>query len=69
MTLRLDFTPISVVVVCDGCDWRTITADRLTAWQAAADHEAEVHPESMQARDRLRVYRWRHTPAETPPGR
>lgn len=43
MSIRLDSTKFSVVVVCS-CGWRTVThGDRTTGWQIGAEHERRTH--------------------------
>lgn len=50
MAIRLDFTSISVVVVCDACpEWRALRGSRIAAWAAARDHEKEAHEGQRQA--------------------
>ena len=50
MAIRLDFTQISVVVICDKCpEWRALRGDRVTAWAAARDHEQDAHKGERQA--------------------
>lgn len=45
--IRYDVTPVSVIVYCD-CGWRELELDRDAARRLAAQHEANVHPESRQ---------------------
>lgn len=50
MAIRLDFTSLSVVIVCDKCPhWRALRYDRVSAWAAAKDHEADAHEGERQA--------------------
>lgn len=51
MTLRLDYTQYSVVVLCNDCPWWTAFAfDRTEGWTIAARHEQRTHPDQTQAR-------------------
>lgn len=58
--IRLDFTQISTVAVCDLCTWRGIGHDRAHAWQLAAQHEKSCHPDTTQAQQALSSYLHRH---------
>lgn len=53
--LSLDYTRLSVVVLCSECHWwRGFGFDRLDGWTTAARHEGTWHPDQEQARDALR---------------
>lgn len=43
VTIRLDSTAHSVVVVCSACPWRTVVTDRAAGWTAGASHERRTH--------------------------
>jgi hypothetical protein len=64
MTIRLDSTQISTVVLCDSCPWWRGFADtRDEGWRVGARHEQGAHPgESVQARETLRMRVKRNTP-------
>lgn len=50
MAIRIDFSSVSVVVVCDKCPhWRALRETRVSAWEAAAEHERESHDGQQQA--------------------
>lgn len=46
MTIKLDSTPLTVVVVCQKCNWRQIVTDRGQGWAAGARHLDYVHPDA-----------------------
>lgn len=55
MSIKLDFTQHSIVVVCSDCPtWRALRFTRAEAWTAAANHELTLHPERLQARESLK---------------
>lgn len=58
MTIRLDSTRHSIVIVCTICGlgWRGFAFDKLDAWTRAAAHEERTHPELDQARSALRKH-------------
>lgn len=52
MTIKLDSTQISVVVLCSECPWWHGFADsKHEGWAVGARHEKRVHPKSDQARN------------------
>lgn len=55
MTIRLDSTQISVVVLCTQCPWWRGFADHKDqGWRVGARHEERAHPDTDQARATLR---------------
>lgn len=61
MTIRLDSTQISTVVMCSDCPWWYGFADsRDEGWRVGARHELRAHPETKQARETLRKRESRH---------
>ena len=57
MTIRLDFTTLSVVVKCSDCPWWSgFGFDKADAWTVGARHEKDRHSNSQQARDALRQH-------------
>lgn len=58
--IRLDFTQISTVAVCDLCPWRGIGHDRAHAWHLSAAHEKSCHDGETQAQQALSSYLHRH---------
>jgi hypothetical protein len=64
MTIKLDSTQISVVVMCTRCPWWHGFADsRTEGWRVGARHEQRAHPDTDNARDALsaRVRRQKNT--------
>lgn len=61
MTVTLDCTQHSIVLVCTICGlaWRGFAFDKLDAWTRAAAHEERAHPDLRQARDALSTFRKR----------
>lgn len=54
MSIRLDCTRVTIVIVCDECDfWRAMRFTKLDAWECAAAHEKRVHPGAVQAQNAL----------------
>lgn len=53
MTIKLDISPCSVVVVCDECPhWQAFAGStRADGRKVAANHERITHPDSFQWRD------------------
>lgn len=50
MTISLDYTTISVVVLCTDCPWWAGAADsKLEGWKVGTAHQARVHPGAEQA--------------------
>lgn len=50
MAIHIDFSSVTVVVVCDKCPhWRALRDGRVSAWAAAAEHEREAHDGEQQA--------------------
>lgn len=55
MTISLDHSPVSTVVLCDQCPTFAELADsRVEGWRVGAAHEERAHPADEQARDALR---------------
>ena len=56
MTITADYSPRSVVILCDHrddlgrCPWRTAGTNRAAALRRAADHVAAVHDNPQAAR-------------------
>ena len=66
MAVHIDATQFSTVLYCDRCiGWVVSANSRGEALVIAAKHEASVHPESTQARDRLNKANERARHAET----
>lgn len=60
MTIRLDATQISTVVLCTRCPWWHGFADsRAEGWRVGARHEERAHPETDNARDAIATRRRR----------
>jgi hypothetical protein len=56
MTIRLDSTSESVVIVCTDCPhWSGFAFTKDDAWKRAAAHEEQVHPGQEKARNALRM--------------
>jgi len=54
MMIRLDISARSVVITCDACPyWSAIQLERADAEQSGARHEALVHPDSYDFRQRI----------------
>jgi hypothetical protein len=54
MTISLDSTQISTVVLCDRCPWwRGFADSRDEGWTVGAGHEQRAHPQDDQARNAL----------------
>lgn len=54
MTIKLDSTQISTVVMCTRCPWWHGFADsRKEGWRVGARHEERAHPDSDNARAAL----------------
>lgn len=63
MSMKLDFTQHSIVVVCSDCPtWRALRFTRAEAWGIAAAHELIHHSEQSTARDALKKTRKRCAP-------
>lgn len=55
MVVHIDATQFSTVVYCDACvHWVVSANHRGEALVLAAKHESSVHPDTNQARDRLK---------------
>lgn len=64
MSIRLDCTRVTVVILCDECEfWRAMRFTKLEAWEAAAAHEKRTHPGAVQAQNALSKFRSRLQPA------
>lgn len=67
MTINLDSTQISTVVLCTACPWwRGFADSRDEGWLVGAGHEERVHRETDQARDTLATRRRRAKIGDTP---
>lgn len=62
MTITLDSTDHSTVVVCSICGCQELADSRREGWKVGAAHEQVAHPELVQARDAARTYQKRDTP-------
>jgi len=61
MTIKLDSTQISTVVLCDQCPWwRGFADSRDEGWRVGARHEERMHPGQHNAREALRMHLKRH---------
>lgn len=50
MTIKLDYTSLSVVVVCTDCPWwYGFGFDREDGWVTGTRHQSNVHPGENQA--------------------
>lgn len=68
MTIKLDSTNYSVVVLCDRCPWWYGFADhKAEGWRVGARHEERAHPDIDQARNTLdkRKSRARHAVSQS----
>lgn len=52
--IYLDYTKVSVVIVCDECDLHLFAFTKLEGWRRAAAHEERAHAGRYNARDALR---------------
>lgn len=51
MTIKLDISPNSIVLYCEGCGhWRGLAFDREDAERRGAAHEERVHPDDWTFR-------------------
>lgn len=58
MTIRLDKTAETVVILCSQCPgWRELRLTVADAWIAGASHDSRAHPGNEQAADMLRKIR------------
>lgn len=62
MTISLDSTRHSTVVLCDECGSADLADSIREGWIKAAAHELRAHPERVQAREAERMSRNRDTP-------
>jgi hypothetical protein len=61
MAYLVDTSTLSTVVRCTQCPyWHAFTWTRGEGWDAAARHEALVHPDVFTARDAAAQHRRRH---------
>ncbi|GAB6857864.1 hypothetical protein [Microbacterium xylanilyticum] len=53
--IRLDCTPVSVVIVCTDCGpaWTGFAFTKMEGWERGAAHEKRTHPGQTQAQDAL----------------
>lgn len=57
MTIKLDATRESVVVLCTDCpDWWGFAYDRQGGWTEGRKHELRAHPGAVQAKNALYNY-------------
>ena len=54
MTIKLDKSAISIVVICTDCPhWYGFALDRYEGWKVGARHQQQCHPGEKQALQRL----------------
>lgn len=58
MTIKLDSTRISTVVLCTQCPWwRGFADNKGDGWKVGARHEESIHPGTNQARNALQMHK------------
>lgn len=62
MTIELDSTRYSTVVVCTACGYTDLADSPREGWAKGAAHEERAHRELVQAREAARMNRKRDTP-------
>ena len=60
--MRIDRSPLTVLAICDDCDFRTNRPTPASAWTALAQHAKAAHGDMRaagRARDAARAYKKR----------
>lgn len=51
--IRIDFTQISVVALCQECGWRVIRSTKAEAWNSGHSHQLRAHGQAGNAYDAM----------------